>query len=278
MPAIPEGWRALFPCPPAAPLDQWKYAPYATVVARAEITDARLGYREPRRVALLAPLATGAIDLARMTPFNPDELVHAAAAGATFVPLGDALKGARATKAAEKTLREQALSAARVTVFTNSVLDLVSTPGETRDAFAARCAAGAKARAQDEEAALVRKHDPKIQRLAAQREGARAALAAAEAEAGNGPGVLGQIFGSRKELDRAEARRDRATAKADKARDKMRDTDALLAEAVAERNAAIAAKRAELEQGALAAISAREVAAKKDALTIESYGIAWLAV
>lgn len=274
-PSPPEGWRALFPAPPKAPLDAWKYAPHAAIVARAEIVDARIGYRESRRVALLAPLDGVAIDLSRAGAFNPDDFRHAAVAGAAFAPLGDALRG-RALTSIEKALREHALASSRATAYTNALLDLVSMPGETEQAFAARCAAAAQARAAEDEAALVRKHDPKLQKLAAQRDAARASAAQAQSSVPGGPSVVGVIFGSSRSVDRAEARRDRAVAKADKLVDKARDAEHALAEAVAERNAKIAARKAELAQFG-SSTTAREIVAKKEALVVESYAIAWVA-
>jgi hypothetical protein len=194
-----------------------------------------------------------------------------------FVAIDDALLGARAVKSLEKTLRDHAMTRARAAVLTNGVLDLVSTPGETPEAFAARCAEAARARAADDEAALVRKHDPKIQKLAAQRDMARAAAAQAETLIPPGAGVVNVIFGTRTSIDRAEAKRDRAIAKVEKLREKAHESDAALAEAVAERNAKIAARKAELAQ-APSATTQREIVAKKDAFVVEGYAIAWVAV
>lgn len=267
----------MFPAPPKAPLDSWKYAPHAAIVARVEIADGRLGYRESRRIALLAPIANGALDLSHATEFHPDDFHHGPVDGAAFVSMDDALLGARSIKAMEKMLRDHALSQARAIVLTNTALDLVSSPGETPEAFAARCAELARTRAAEDEAALVRKHDPKIQKLAAQRDIARSAAAQAEASVPAGAGVVGVLFGTRRSVDRAEAQRDRAIAKIEKLREKAQEADMALAEAVAERNAKIAARRAELAT-APSATTQREVVAKKDALTIEGYAIAWVAV
>src|SRR5262249_40048010 len=144
---------------------------------------------------------------------------------------------------------------ARANVFFNPILDLVSTAGETREAFIARCTEMARSRAAQERAAAIAKHDPKIQKLAVRRDAARAAFQQAQ-----GP----LMFAAR------------SVARADKLREKAGDAEAALAEAVAKRNADIASREAELAQAATEA-AAREVVAKKDALTIEAFAIAWVA-
>ena len=275
-PAVPETWRSLFPAPPKAPLDSWRYAPHAAIVARAEIVDARLGFRESRRIAICAPLDGAAINLSLSSTINPDDFRHSPVDGAAFAPLVDALRGPRAIKSIEKALREHALGFARATAYSNALLELVSMPGETEQAFAARCSAQAQARAAEDEAALVRKHDPKLQKLAAQRDAAHAAFAQAQASVPGGPSVVGAIFGTRRSVDRAEAQRDKALGRLEKLAEKARDADAALAEAIAERNAKIAARRAELAQCSVAT-SARDVVAKKDALVVECFAIAWVA-
>ncbi len=276
IPAAPETWRSLFPAPPKAPVGSWRYAPHAAILARAEIVDTRLGFRESRRIAICAPLDGAAINLSASSAINADDFRHAPVDGAEFVSLGDALRGARAIKAIEKALREHALGSARATAYSNGLLDLVSTSGETAEAFAVRCEAAARARAAEDEASLVRKHDPKLQKLAAQRDAARAAFVQAQGLVPGGPSVVGAIFGSRRSVDRAEAQRDRALGKLEKLAENARDADAALAEAVAERNAKIAARKAELAQFGVAT-AARDVVAKKDGLVVECFAIAWVA-
>ena len=108
----------------------WRYAPHAAIVARAEIVDARLGYRESRRIALVAPLDGASLDVSRASDFNPDDFCHTAVAGASFAPIPEALRGARATRALERALRDRALASARATVLSNATLELVSAAGE----------------------------------------------------------------------------------------------------------------------------------------------------
>ncbi len=260
-PELPDGWRPLFPFPPGAPVKEWTYLPHAAIVARVELVDARLGYRESRRVALLAPCIADGIDFDKLGPFQPDDLRHAAVTGATFAPLGDAFKGARATKATERALRDRALGSTRATVFVNTELDLVSTFGETREAFEKRCDAMAKMSAAQERAAILAKHDPKIQRLATQAERLREAFHSADANA-----VLPALLPSGA----------RARDRADKLRVKLGEAEGALQEAVARRNAALASREEELAH-AVSATSPREIAAKKDAIVIDALAIVWLA-
>jgi hypothetical protein len=276
-PSPPEGWRAIFPFPPAAPVDQWQYAPLAAIVARAELTDAKIGYRESRRIALLAPLANGALDLSRVAPFNPEDFRHAAVSGASFQALPTL--GARALKSLEKALRDQAAAVARGSIFYSPVLEMASAPGEAREAFVKRCEEAARARAAQERAGLIAKHEPKIQKLAVQRDMAHAQVAQATPEM---PGAVASAMafiaprGLKGAARKIEADQRRAAAKAEKARDKLNDVETALAEAVGKRNAEIAARETELAHAA-ATIVTREIAVKKDGLVVEGYAVAWVA-
>ena len=261
-PELPDGWRSLFPFPPAAPISEWKYQPHAAIIVRAELVDQRLGYRESRRVALLAPCIPDGIDFDKLGPFEPDDLRHAPVPGAEFLPLGDAFKGARATKATERALRDRALAAARTTIYVNDTLDLASAAGETHEAFEARCTAMAKMRAAQERAAILAKHDPKIQRLGAQMERLREAFHSADANA-----VLPSI------LPAGARARDRA----EKLRVKLGEAEGALNEAVARRNHALTTRESELAHAA-AVTTTREIVAKKDAFVIDALAIVWLAV
>ena len=259
VPDLPDGWRPLFPCPPAAPLAAWRYVPHAAIVARVEIADARLGYRESRTLALLAPAGPDGVDFAQACPFDPADLRHAAVSGAAYAPLGDAFKGARATKSTERTLRERVLASpgARATVFVNTELELLSTAGEAREAFDARCAAIAKMRAAHERAVLLAKHDPKIQTLATKRDAHQQAQVKADVAAD-------EFLAGAKMRDKAERQRARLV-----------EAEAALREAVARRNAAIVARDADLARAVTATVT-RELVAKKEALSVDYLAIAWL--
>ena len=58
-PAPPDGWRSLWPHPPAAPVEAWSYQPHAAIVARADLADARLGVRFTREASVMVPIGAG---------------------------------------------------------------------------------------------------------------------------------------------------------------------------------------------------------------------------
>jgi hypothetical protein len=76
-------------------------------------------------------------------------------------------------KAAQKALVDHLVATRSVALSVNRELDLVSRPGETSEAFAARCEAAADACADAAVAALAKRYDARVQR-------ARAALATAQ--------------------------------------------------------------------------------------------------
>src|SRR5207237_2721614 len=117
------------PAPPKAPLDAWRYEPHAAIVASVELADGRLGWREARTVAVLAPLGEAGVDLARAMPFDPEDLRHEPVAGARFLPLAG-LGGARATKSAEKALKDRVLASTVGEVSSCPILDLLSARGQ----------------------------------------------------------------------------------------------------------------------------------------------------
>ncbi len=167
-PPPPEGWRALYPHPPAAPVDAWSYHPSAAIVARAELVDARLGVRFTREVSVMVPIASGTLDLDRATTFEHEGLdKNRPVPGARFLPYADAAIPARALRSIEKALKEQAMVALRTSVMVNDELELVSQPGETPQMFATRCTAQAQSLAQRARSELVAKHDGKLRKLAA---------------------------------------------------------------------------------------------------------------
>ncbi len=247
-PQPPEGWRALFPFPPAAPVTAWGYQPNAAIVARAEITDARLGVRFTREVSVMVPIASGTLDLDRATTFEHEGLEkHAPVPGARFVPYADAPIPARALRSIEKALKEQAIAALRTPVMINDELELVSQPGESPQAFAERCTQTAHALASKTRNEIIAKHEPKLGKLAAERDQAHRALST--------------VMSAK---DRARAQKALGSAQA------------ALDEAVKKRDQELITK----EQAILAAPSqtkSKELGPKKDALVIESFAIVWIA-
>jgi hypothetical protein len=255
-PAPPEGWKTLFPHPPSAPVDAWSYHPYAAIIARAEIVDARLSIRFTREVGIFVPIDGGTLDLDRAVPFDPDVLAKGRAVpGARFLPYAEAPLGARAVRALEKSLRELAFSALRTSVTVNEPLGLVAAPGEDARAFTARCAHAAQVAAAKVRAEILQKHDPRIARLAAARDAAHRALSSQESPLRIFTGDKPAVARARKEAAEAQAALD---------------------EAVRKRDAELLSKEGEVLR-APAESRPREIAPKKDALVVESYAIVWVA-
>ncbi len=275
-PALPEGWTSMFPHPPQAMPGSFRYAPHAAVVGVVNLTDAKLGYVEQRRVGLVAPVEGGELVAAGASDFDPAAFLHPAAPGAAFGALDGFFAGARSIKAREKQLRDLVMANVRATVLENSVVGLVSAPGEGPDAFAARVDAAARARAVALRAELVAKHDPKLQKLALQRDAVRTELAQAQASAPGGLATMGAVLLGRGAVTRAMAKSDKAEARIQKLAAKLTNAEAALAEAVGKRNHEIASREAELASAA-AATTERVVLPKKDALVVERYAIVWLA-
>jgi len=247
-PAAPDGWRVLFPFPPAAPTTAWSYHPNAAIVARAELVDARLGVRFTREVSVMIPISGGTLDLDRATTFEHEGLEkHAAVPGARFVPYADAELPARALRSIEKALKEQAMAALRTTVMLNDDLELVSQPGESPQQFAERCTHTAHALAVKTRNELVAKHEPKIGKLARERDEAHRAAAV--------------VTNTR---DRQRAQKDLGLAQA------------ALDEAVRKRDHELLAKETAI-LAAPARSKTKELGPKKDALVIECFVLVWIA-
>jgi hypothetical protein len=277
----PAGFHVWFPAAPAAPVAAWTYLPHAGIVARADIVEARLGYRESRAIALYAPLVEAGMELSRLAPFFPDDFRNPPVEGARYAAIPGPLRAPRGVKALERALRDQALLAARATIFVNPMLELVSRPGEPRDAFDARCAEVATARAERARVEIFARHHPRLQRASAAIDAAQAALATADAAVSDGAGLAGMVaplLGARahKAAQKAEAKRDKELAKVEKVRNKVEEARVDYREAVAKRDAEVAASDAELA-AAMRATTPRELAAKKDALVVEALAVLWIA-
>jgi hypothetical protein len=247
-PPPPEGWRTLFPFPPAAPTTGWRYHPNAAIVARADLADARLGIRFTREVSVMVPIAKGTLDLDRATIFDHEGLEnHAPVAGARFVPYADAPIPARALRSIEKALKEQAIAALRTPVMINDELELVSHPGESPQHFAERCTQTAHALAVKTRNELLVKHEPRIGKLAAERDRAHRAA--------------GITTNTR---DRQRAQKDLGLAQA------------ALDQAVKRRDQELVTREHAI-LGEPAQTKTKELAPKKDALVIESFALVWIA-
>ena len=278
-PDVPDGWLSLYPCAPAVSPDEWRYLPYAAVLATAAIEDSKSGYRETRDVSIILPIASGMVDLARADSFRRQDFQHAATPAARYEKPGDSFRG-KALKSVEKGLRERAISLARATLFHNPELGLASQPGEPRERFDIRCAAAASNLSLQEHARLLAKHEPRIRKLLMQRDAARAAAAEAQASGISGAGMVaigvsalsGQLG---RAAGRAATESRKASEKAARLREKVQKAEAELAEALLGRDSEIAARDAEIEMFRAGTV-VREISAKKNAVTIEGFAIAWI--
>ncbi len=276
-PELPVGWRALYPCAPASSTDQWSYLPYAAVLASAVIEDAKLGYHEMREASLMAPIDTGTVDIARADKLLRQDFLHPPTPGARHQPLGDAFRG-KALKSIEKSLRDRVIAQARTTVYHSPELGLCSQPQEPRETFELRCVAAATNLALQERARLMAKYEPRLRKLILQRDAAREALAQASGMSGTGVVAIGASLlsgGVLRAAGRAATETRRAAEKTARLREKVQKAEADLAGALYERDSEIAARDAEVAR-AREQIVVRELAAKKGAVTIESFGIAWI--
>jgi len=249
------------------------------VLATAAIDDSKSGYRETRDVSIILPIASGMVDLAHADSFRRQDFQHPATPGARYEKPGDSFRG-KALKSVEKGLRERAISLARATLFHNPELGLASQPGEPRERFDIRCAAAASNLSLQEHARLLAKHEPRIRKLLMQRDAARAAAAEAQATGISGAGMVaigvsalsGQLG---RAAGRAATESRKASEKAARLREKVQKAEAELAEALMGRDSEIAARDAEIEM-LRAGTVVREISAKKNAVTIEGFAIAWI--
>ncbi len=247
-PPPPDGWRSLHPHAPAAPTSAWSYHPHASIVARAELADTRLGVRFTREVSIMVPIASATLDLDRATTFEHEGLEkHVPVAGARHVAYAEAQLPTRALRSMEKALKELAMAGLRTSLFVNDELELVSAPGETSAVFGERCATAAQTKALQLRTELLAKTDAKLNRLAVARDEAARALAAALAP------------------------RDKQ-----RAQKLLSSAQATLDEAVQKRNAELAAGEKALFE-APAKTRIKELGPKKDALVVEGFAIVWLA-
>jgi hypothetical protein len=251
-PPPPEGWRALFPHPPAAPVDAWSYHPSAAIVARADLGDARLGVRFTREVSVMVPIAAGTLDLDRAASFEHEGLdKNKPVAGARFSPYADGPIPTRSLRSIEKALKEQAIAALRTPVMVNSALELVSQPGETPEMFATRCTVHARSLAEKARAEIVAKHDAKLRKLAAERDAAHH--------------TSQQWIVTRGDAQKVE-----------RAKRAFESAQAVLNEAVAKRDHEVVTTEREL-LNAPSDTKTKELAPKKDSLVVECFAIVWIA-
>ena len=279
-PASPEGWLTWHGAPPpdAAP-GAWTYQPWVAATIVAHVRDAKLNVQANRTVRAMAPLTPeGRPDTARGRVFDPARFAAAPAPGARYAPLADALFRKNGPAAVARALRDEVYRSLQVTVLTHRALGLVSAPDEPAAAFAQRVAAEAARAGQAAHAEALQRHAPKVQRAADEVTAARAALAASEQALPTG-GALATaaafMRGGQRALQRLETQQDRQAARAAKARDDLAHAEAALREAVAKRDADLAAVAREA-QAAPGEVESKTIAAKRDDIEVTEVGVAWV--
>ena len=125
------------------------YQPRVLGFAEVAFLDRRRGldHRQTYRLLAEAPAAGEALDWADAESLDVAP-ANAPAASAEWAPVPDGLNGARKLKAAEKAFAEHLYANARLRLYENKKLGLVSEPREDRQAFLGRCAAAAEGEAR----------------------------------------------------------------------------------------------------------------------------------
>lgn len=182
MPSVAEGVAVRWLDPAAPWAGQVGAVPTSTrfaasVVVKVDLLfdDTKADLRHTEEVeCVLHPLADPP-DAASLLPVDhdPRDLLPAAPAGATYVLPDAKLSTKGLFTAVQKGIVDHLLATRTVTLFANRDLKLVSRPGETQEAFTARCDAAADAAADQQAAALAKRFQAKIER-------ARTAVATAE--------------------------------------------------------------------------------------------------
>jgi hypothetical protein len=118
-----------------------EYQPW--VLGFAEVVfqyDRRSGaeHRETLRLLARAPAAGAPVDWAKALAL-PMEPASAHQAGARWAAVPETIDTGRKLKALEKAFAEHLVGARKLALFENRELEMVSRPGETRDAFLLRC-------------------------------------------------------------------------------------------------------------------------------------------
>jgi hypothetical protein len=262
---------------------------YASI--RVTFEDVKAGIRDVReRIVTLGPEAAGTSpDWARAdkatisTTASPPE-------GATYAPLPEPWQRAAAFRQAATSLKGWLAANDTLPVLRNTALALVSSAGEGRADFEARCRVEAGRRLEEEMRAWQSKMEEKVRRLRARvgKEDADVARDADEAQArkaqeaiGIGGSVLGALFGGRRSLGSsvlgASQRRrmsQRADAQVEKSRMEAESARAELEAFEQEARAAIAGIES---RWAAAAGSIEEglIRPKKAAVEILEIGVLW---
>ena len=177
-------------------------------MARISYTDAKLGIDEVRDVAVVTPIADGAVavdwDHAEPADFEVRQLQQTPPAGATFGPLPAAAAKPRSYATWEKDFARWATSSQSIEVFRSARTKLSSAPDESERDFRIRLQQAlregrdqALARLREKHASRLRTAEDKLRRAeaAVERENQQASESKMSAAVSFGATVLGALIG-----------------------------------------------------------------------------------
>ncbi len=267
LPEAPTGWRSLFPHPPAAPVGAWGYFPHLAVIATATLSDRKYALDFEREIAVVVPFDQTGPVFGEARALGSPALSHDAVPGATFAPIPNMTKADQ--KSFEKALKERATDELSLTLFVHEDEKIASSPGESRDAFVARCQQHIAASYGAERQTILDKHEPKIRKLQ-QTKNVVSSSGVDPNLLGVGVAILSGHMGT------AIRRGSQAAARAKREEEKRQKADIVLAEAIAKRDAELADLDRDAK-GSFTGITELKLRPKAGALRIETFGIAWLA-
>jgi hypothetical protein len=275
------------PSPPPAPAE-WSthftgvggvLAPWVAATVVVRLRHAKLPFATERRATILQPFdAMGRLDASRARYVDLSALPRAAPPGARFSELPPALGTKKGRETLERAARDFALAASVLEVEVHPELGLARADGEPRDAFLARCHAGAQRAAEERVSRVVDKAAPELARLetalrAAQLEHASAQAAAGSASGELGAALVGLALG-RHAGGRVAKAGDKARAALERASERWRKADVALREALAARDAEIALARAEVAR-LESQLRVERLTPKKADAEVVGLGIVW---
>jgi hypothetical protein len=217
----------------------------ATVGLLYDDTKAALRHQEIYEAVIFPVTGTVSADSIMDVDYDARDFREKAPAGATYLLPEVRIDTKGFWTELESDLEAHLVAARRLTIFRNAELNLYSRPGETRDAFAGRCAEAAEAAADVALAKLRDRHDDRLVRARAALAKADNRVAELEATASSkqheellsGAGdLIGALFGGRKRsnpLGQAAKRRaasQKARSRAETAAESASDERAELAD------------------------------------------------
>lgn len=177
-------------------------------VARIAYSDTKLGIDETRDVAIVTPIAEGAVAVdwehAEPAPFDADDLASRPPAGVSFASLPAAAAQARRHAAWEKEFARWAGQTQAIELLRSARAKITSAPDESERAFRIRVAEAmhegrdaALAKVRAKHAARIRTAEDKVRRAqaAVERESQQAAESKVSTAVSFGATVLGALLG-----------------------------------------------------------------------------------